>query len=209
MRTKPKKRVFDFSSLLATGIVWDPMSRESSNNLGPKRGARLLPIYRRMLMDMGLAVGDVVCCKGRGKLIRASVEEIDEEKVSALIHLRRESVLLARESLLRRVFQRGSKEFTALEEAERAAEEAAKAKKARDAEAQAHKKPEKRSEYKRALEDLVQQGITKGRKAATYNNVLVDIREFSPRRGGTAVIRYQDAHKSFAVPIGALSPPED
>ncbi|HEY4513972.1 MAG TPA: hypothetical protein VJH69_01465 [Candidatus Paceibacterota bacterium] len=209
MRTKPEKRVFDFSALLATGIVWDPMSGENSNNHEPKRGARLLPVYRRMLMDMGMAVGDAVCCKDRGKLIRASVEEIDEEKVSALMRLRGESVLLARERLLRRIFQRGSKEFIALEEAERAAEEAAKEKKARDAEAPAHTKLEKRPEYKRGLEDLIQQGIIKGRRAAVYNNVLVDIREFSPKRGGTAIIRYQDAHKSFVVPIGALSSPED
>ena len=206
MRTKPKKRVFDFSGLIATRIVGDPMSGESTN-LEPKRGARLLPIYRRMLMDMSLAVGDAVCCKDRGKLIRASVEEIDEEKVSALMRLRGESVLLARERLLRRIFQRGSKEFIALEEAERAAEEAAKAKKARDAEAQPHTKLGKRPEYKRGLEDLIQQGITKGRKAAVYNNVRVDIQGFSPKRGGTAIIRYQDAYACFAVPIGALEPP--
>ena len=205
----PKKEKFDFSGLLEIGLVGDPLSGESGTNLESRRGARLLPIYRRMLMDMGMAVGDAVCCTDRGKLIRGLVEEVDEESVSALIRLRGESVLLARERLLRRIFQRGSKEFIALEEAERASDEVAKEKKARDAEAQAHKKPEKRPEYKRALEDLVQQGITKGRKGAIYNDVLVDIREFSPKRGGTAIIRYQDAHKSFPVPIGALSPPED
>ena len=158
MRTKPEKRVFDFSALLATGIVWDPMSGENSNNHEPKRGARLLPVYRRMLMDMGMAVGDAVCCKDRGKLIRASVEEIDEEKVSALMRLRGESVLLARERLLRRIFQRGSKEFIALEEAEIAAEEAAKEKKAGKAEAPPQRKLKKSPDSKPGSMERISQG---------------------------------------------------